>query len=83
MNASQMQNTYTSPDTNKVYTIIESQSERGAWDENGNYAPKVITQYSIYDNTQMVQFAFDVDGIAKSVRHYEGFTDGWTSSRFD
>jgi hypothetical protein len=84
MTASQMQMTsFTSPDTNKVYTIIESQSERGAWDNQGNYAPVTITQYSIYDDNQMVQFAFDVDGITKSVRHYEGFTDGWTSSRFD
>jgi hypothetical protein len=92
MNTPEMKNTYTSPmqmtsftspDTNKVYTIIESQSERGAWDNQGNYAPVAVTQYSIYDNTQMVQFAFDVNEIAKSVKHYEGFSDGWTSSRFD
>ena len=75
--------TFTSPDTGKVYTIIESQSERGAWDAQGNYAPIVVTQYSIYDDNKMVQFAFDNAGIARSVRHYEGFTDGWTSSRFD
>lgn len=74
---------YTSPDTKKVYTIIESQSERGAWDENGNYAPKVVTQFSIYDDNKMVQFAFDEQTIAQSVRHYEGYHDGWTSSRFD
>jgi hypothetical protein len=83
MNNCQMQTTYTSPDTGKLYHIVESQSERGAWDENGNYAPKVVTQYSIYDDMKMVQFAFDENGIAKSVRHYEGFHDGWTSSRFD
>ena len=65
------QTTYTSPDTNKTYTVVESQSERGAWDENGNYAPVVVTQYSIYDDTKMVQFAFDVEGIAPSWCHHK------------
>lgn len=75
---------YTSPDTNKVYTIIESQSERGSWDDDGNYAPIAVTQYSIYDDTKMVQFAFDVNDIQNAVKHYEfpGY-DGWTTSRFD
>ena len=76
------QTTYTSPDTNKTYTVVESQSERGAWDENGNYAPVVVTQYSIYDDTKMVQFAFDVEGIARSVKHYE-LPGPDVSSRFD
>lgn len=73
---------YTSPDTGKVYQIVESQSERGAWDEQGNYAPKVVTQYSIYDDNQMVQFAFDEVTIAKSVKHYE-FPGPDLGSRFD
>jgi hypothetical protein len=77
-------NSYTSPDTNKTYTIIESQSERGWWDENGNYAPKVFTQFSIYDGEKMVQFAFEKDKIADAVKHHEfpGW-DGVWSSRFD
>jgi hypothetical protein len=74
---------YTSPDTGKVYHIVSSQSERGAWDNQGNYAPKVYTQFSIYDNNKMVQFAFDAHTIAKSVKHYEGFTDGWSTSPRD
>jgi hypothetical protein len=65
------QTTYVSPDTNKTYTVIESQSERGAWDADGNYAPKVYTQFSIYDGEKMVQFAFDKEGIAAAVKHYE------------
>ena len=76
------QTTYTSPDTNKTYTVVESQSERAAWDSDGNYAPRVVTQYSIYDDTRMVQFAFDQEGIARSVKHYE-MPGPDVSSRFD
>ena len=63
--------TFTSPDTGTTYTVVKSYSERGAWDSNGNYAPVTTKQYSIYDNEKMVQFAFDKEGIARSVRHYE------------
>ncbi len=76
------QTTYVSPDTNKTYTVIESQSERGAWDADGNYAPIVVTQFSIYDDTRMVQFAFDKEGIARAVKHYE-LPGPDVSSRFD
>jgi hypothetical protein len=65
------QTTFTSPDTNKVYTIVTSVSERGNWDDNGNYAPVEYTQYSIYDNNCWVQFAFKEDEIAAAVEHYE------------
>ena len=82
-----MSNTFTSPDTGKVYTIITSTSERGEWDKEGNYAPVSVTQYSIYDGDRMVQFAFDEHHIARQVKHYEmpGFDDpkGIMSSRFD
>ena len=82
-----MNNTYTSPDTGKVYTIITTTSERGAWDSDGNYAPIPVTQFSIYDDEKMVQFAFDENQIARQVKHYEmpGFDDpkGIMSSRFD
>ena len=76
------QTTFTSPDTNKVYTIISSVSERGNWDENGNYAPVEFTQYSIYDNNYFVQFAFKEDEIAAAVEHYE-LPGPDVSSRFD
>lgn len=76
------QTTFTSPDTNKVYTIVSSVSERAKWDENGNYAPVAVTQYSIYDNTEMVQFTFDVKRIALVIRHHE-FPGPDVSSRFD
>ena len=82
-----MNNTFMSPDTGKVYTIVASTSERGAWDSDGNYAPVTVTQYSIYDNERMVQFAFDKANIAQQVKHYEmpGYDDpkGIMSSRFD
>jgi len=77
-----MNTTYTSPNTNKVYTIVTSVSERGNWDDAGNYAPVEYTQYSIYDDTQMVQFAFDENSIARAVRHYE-LPGPDVSSRFD
>ena len=77
-----MNTTYTSPNTNKVYTIVTSVSERGNWDDAGNYAPVEFTQYSIYDNNQMVQFAFDENSIARAVRHYE-MPGPDVSSRFD
>ena len=76
------QTTYTSPNTNKVYTIVTSVSERGNWDDAGNYAPVEVTQYSIYDDTQMVQFAFDENSIARAVKHYE-LPGPDVSSRFD
>ena len=69
--------TYTSPRTGTVYTVVKSYSERGAWDADGNYAPVTVKQYSIYDGDRMVQFAFDEAGIARSVAHYEGESDGW------
>ena len=76
------QTTFTSPDTNKVYTIVTSVSERGNWDDNGNYAPVEFTQYSIYDNNYFVQFAFREDEIAAAVEHYE-LPGPDISSRFD
>ena len=80
-------NNFTSPDTGKVYTIVTTISERGAWDSQGNYAPIPVTQHSIYDGDKMVQFAFDEQHIATQVKHYErqGFDDvkGIMSSRFD
>ena len=76
------QTTFTSPDTNKVYTIVTSVSERGNWDDNGNYAPVEFTQYSIYDNNYFVQFAFKEDEIAAAVEHYEN-PDSDISSCFD
>jgi hypothetical protein len=76
------QTTFTSPDTNKVYTIVTSVSERGNWDDNGNYAPVEFTQYSIYDNNYFVQFAFREDEIASAVEHYE-LPGPDISSRFD
>jgi hypothetical protein len=68
---------YVSPLTGNTYSIVKSYSERGAWDADGNYAPVTVTQYSIYEGTKMVQFAFDEAGIAKAVAHYEGVSDGW------
>jgi len=62
--------TYTSPQTNKTYNII--QTDKYGW-----------FRYDIYDGDSKVQFALEESGIAASVRHYEGFYDGWTSSRFD
>ena len=76
------QTTFTSPDTNKVYTIVSSVSERGNWDDDGNYAPVEYTQYSIYDNNFWVQFAFKEDEIAAAVEHYEN-PDSDISSCFD
>jgi len=76
------QTTFTSPDTNKVYTIFSSVSERGNWDDNGNYAPVEFTQYSIYDNNYFVQFAFREDEIAAAVEHYENLGSD-ISSCFD
>ena len=80
-------NNFTSPDTGKVYTIVSTTSERGAWDKEGNYAPIPVTQHSIYDGDKMVQFVFDVPHIAQQVKHYEmpGFDDpnNIMSSRFD
>jgi hypothetical protein len=69
--------TYTSPLTGTVYTVVKSYSERGAWDSNGGYAPITVKQYSIYDGDRMVQFAFDEGGIADAVAHFEGVSDGW------
>jgi len=62
--------TFTSPDTNKTYQITPS-------NEHGWF------RYEIYDNGKWVQFALTEEQISSSVRHYEGFSDGWTSSRFD
>ena len=76
------QTTFTSPDTNKVYTIFSSVSERGNWDDDGNYALVEFTQYSIYDNNYFVQFAFREDEIAAAVEHYE-LPGADISSRFD
>ncbi len=74
--------TYVSPLTGTTYTIVKSQHQRGAWDAEGNYAPRTVTQYDIYDGDRKVQFAFDEDGIARSVAHYEGVNDGvWSSPR--
>jgi len=77
-----IQTTFTSPDTNKVYTIFSSISKRGNWDDNGNYAPVEFTQYSIYDNNYFVQFAFREDEIAAAVEHYENLGSD-ISSCFD
>jgi len=61
---------YTSPRTNKTYTIVPT--NKYGW-----------FRYDIYDGDSKVQFALTEEGIAGSVDHYEGFHDGWTTSRFD
>jgi len=76
------QTTFTSPDTNKVYTIVTSIPKRGNWDDNGNYTSVEFTQYSIYDNNYFVQFAFKEDEIVAAVKHYE-LPGADISSRFD
>jgi hypothetical protein len=74
---------FTSALTGKIYTVVKSYSERGAWDTDGNYAPITVKQYSIYDGDRMVQFAFDEAGIARAVAHAEGVSDGWVTSPRD
>ena len=73
---------YTSPHTNKTYTIVKSTSERSAWDDHGNYTPVTFDQFNIYDDDHIVQFAFDEEGIARAVNHYE-LPGPDVSSRFD
>jgi hypothetical protein len=63
--------TYTSPLTGTTYSVVESHSERGAWDAEGNYAPVVTAQYDIYDGSRWVQFALSPEGVAGAVAHYE------------
>ena len=41
-------NDFTSPDTGKVYTIVTTTSERGAWDKEGNYAPIPVYREYIF-----------------------------------
>lgn len=50
--------TFTSPNTNKTYTIIPT-------NEFGWF------RYEIYDDNRSVQFALKESGIADAVRHYE------------
>ncbi len=68
---------YVSPTTGFTYTVVKSYSERGNWDADGNYAPVTVATYDIYKDGNKVQFALEEAGIAKSVAHYEGVTDGW------
>jgi hypothetical protein len=75
--------TYVSPLTGATYTIVKSQHQRGAWDAEGQYAPVTVTQYDIYDGDRKVQFALSPEGVAAAVAHYEGVSDGWTSSARD
>ncbi len=77
-------NSYTSPATNKTYTIKKVTSMRGHWDSKGNNVPQEHVEFKIYDGDKMVQFAFEESGIANAVKHYEfpGWDNIWTS-RFD
>jgi hypothetical protein len=75
--------TYTSPLTGTTYRVVTSTHQRGAWDIDGNYAPVTVTEYEIFDGNRKVQFALSEEGIAGSVAHYEGVSDGWTSSARD
>ncbi len=83
MNEKNATSTFTSPLTGTTYSVVTTQHQRGAWDVDGNYAPVTVTEYEIFDGNRKVQFAFDEAGIARSVAHYEGVSDGWTSSPRD
>jgi len=82
MNASQMQNTYTSPLTFKVYQIVETSHTRNAWDSQGNLTPYVQSVFDIYYQDKKVQFALTAEGVADSVEHLENPGPD-VSSRFD
>jgi hypothetical protein len=83
MNASQMQMTsFTSPDTNKVYQIVETSHTRNAWDSQGNLTPYVQSVFDIYYQDKKVQFALTAEGVADSVEHLENPGPD-VSSRFD
>ena len=55
--------TYTSPRTGLVYDAVL------------DTVP--YTRYQISLDGKWVQFALDADGIAGSVAHHEGVSDGW------
>ena len=62
---------YTSPLTEKVYQIIETQHKRFDWDENGNLAPYDQVVYEIYDHGVKISFAVTQDTIASVIEHLE------------
>lgn len=73
---------YISPDTQKVYTIVEKVLPHTSYEGNGVRKETFYTQYNIFDGDRKVQFAFDKDDIASAVKHYE-FPGPDLSSRFD
>jgi len=69
--------TFTSPDTGKVYDIVTSTSKRG-------FSDNLTTTYTIYDDGTWAQVAYSEDQILESVRCYEN-PNRWANvgSRFD
>jgi hypothetical protein len=77
---------YTSSLTGNTYTVVAVPKSRTAYGEFMNPATKYIeeyTEYQIFLGEKKVQFAFDIEKVNEMVAHYEGVTDGWTSSPRD
>lgn len=74
--------TFVSPRTGVEYLIVPKCGRR-AYYVDGKQLWRDEVTYEILLNGNRVQFALSEDGVASSVAHFEGVSDGWTSSPRD
>lgn len=77
---------YTSARTGNTYNVVAVPKSRTAYGEFMNPATKYIqeyTEYQIFLGDRKVQFAFEEEKVEEMIAHFEGVTDGWTSSPRD
>ena len=77
--------TYTSPFTGKVYTIVPNTLWRQAWDENGVPFKRWYTEYNFYSGDEKVTTTFSTDEntLFATFGELEGVYAPWATSARD